>query len=208
VQGYEREDNDYEACSIIAKSVSGEYMGTTKAAAAHDGVFKLGHLAGGKVTLWASCQFEVDTYVQSILVGGEDVLGEEVDSAVLAAAGLRVIMRLGAASVSGRLDLADPGEAELKRAVALLIPTDPRMRRAGEFRYMQVDRGGHFHSQNVKPGEYIAFVFDHVGGGSCTDEEFYLAVQGKGVRVSLAPGESKTLTLKLLPWPAQFADPE
>ena len=41
---------------------------------------------------------------------------------------------------------------------------------------------------------------------SLDDPEFLRAVQGKGVKVKVAPGESQTLDLKLTPWPEEFAD--
>ena len=183
-----------------------DFLGTAKATAEPDGSFKLEGLVTGKVLLTAYCRLGFDNYVQSIMAGGEDVLGREVDSAAVASGGIKVIVRSDVASVSGTLDLDIQRRAGLKNPVVLLIPTEARLRRSHMIGYMWIDGNGRFQSKAVRPGEYLSFAFENENPSRFEDPEFYMLMQGKGERVALAPGESKTLSLKLLPWPTESAD--
>lgn len=54
--------------------------------------------------------------------------------------------------------------------------------------------------------DYLAFAFEEYDYSSLEDPEVFAALESNATKVSLARGESKTLNLKLLPWPEQFAD--
>jgi hypothetical protein len=54
--------------------------------------------------------------------------------------------------------------------------------------------------------DYLAFAFEEYDYSSLEDPEVFAALERNATKVSLARGESKTLNLKLLPWPEQFAD--
>ena len=163
-------------------------------------------LTPGRVTLSAYCRAAGHSYVKSIMVGGEDVFGKEIEASSLSSAAIRVILRTDVASVSGTLEIPEEKKATLRQPTVVLFPADDRLRKAGQMEQSQIDQKGHFESKSVRPGEYLAFAFEDADYATLSDPEFFTAIQSKAVKVTLAASESKTLDLKLLPWPEEFAD--
>ncbi len=206
VEGSNKKDIDFAGCSVNAESTEISVFGGGFGTAKSDGTFKLERLSGGKVTLNAYCRAVEDSYVKSIMVGGEDVFGKEIDASALSSGGIRVILRTDVASVSGTLDIPEEKKATLRQPLVVLFPADDRLRKAGQLDQSQIDQKNHFESKDVRPGEYFAFAFEDADYSTLSDPEFFTLVQSKGVRITFSPGESKTLDLKLMPWPAEFAD--
>jgi hypothetical protein len=202
----DKKDVDYSGCHIRAMPTASDLVGLVNATVKHDGTFRLARLMAGSVTLGALCRAGGESYIQSILVGGTDVFGTEVDSADLAANGIKVIVRNDAARAGGTLDIPPEKRAALKSPLVVLLPTDARLRRAGTIATSAIDGNNHFQHTGVRPGEYLAFAFEQANQSTFEDPHFYTLIQSKGERAILAPGESKTLSLKLLPWPPEFAD--
>ena len=205
LEGDKKTEVSFTQCWIYAESATGREMGGGYGQVKGDGTFKLEGLTPGRVVLNVSCGMG-ESYVKSILVGDEDVLGKEVDAGALAAAGVKVILRTDTASVSGTLDVPEDKRDPSKQPRIILIPTDERLRRAGFIDYSTVDQDYHFSSKTVRPGEYLAFAFAEEDNSSFDDPEFYRLIESKGAKVKLGPGESQTVDLKLTPWPEEFAD--
>lgn len=201
-----RKDVDFAGCTVNASPAESSVFGGGHGMAKSDGTFKLERLSAGKVTLNAYCRSAGDSYIKSILVGSEDVFGKEIDASALSSGNIRVILRTDVASVSGTLDIPEEKKAALRQPLVVLFPADDRLRKAGQLDQSQIDQKNHFESKDVRPGEYFAFAFEDADYATLSDPEFFTLIQSKGVRVTLAPGESKTLDLKLMPWPAEFAD--
>jgi hypothetical protein len=108
--------------------------------------------------------------------------------------------------VSGTLDIPEEKKATLRQPLVSLFPADDRLRQAGQMEQTQIDQKGHFEHKGLRPGDYLAFAFDDADYPTLADPDFFTAIQSKAVKVTLAAGESKTLDLKLLPWPEEFAD--
>jgi len=206
LEGSERKDVDFAGCSVNATSADSSVFGGGYGVAKSDGTFKLERLSAGKVTLGAYCRSAGDSYIKSILVGGEDVFGREIEAASLSSGGIRVILRTDVASVNGTLDIPEEKKAALRQPLVVLFPADDRLRKAGQSNQAQIDQKSHFENKAVRPGEYFAFAFEDADYSTLPDPEFFALIQSKAVRVTLAPGESKTLDLKLMPWPEEFAD--
>ncbi len=206
VEGSNKKDIDFAGCNVNAESTELSIFGGGFGTAKSDGTFKLERLSGGKVTLSAYCRAIGDSYVKAIMVGSEDVLGKEIDASAPSSGSIRVILRTDVASVSGTLDIPEEKKATLRQPLVVLFPADDRLRKAGQLDQSQIDQKNHFESKDVRPGEYFAFAFEDADYATLSDPEFFTAVQSKGVRVTFSPGESKTLDLKLMPWPAEFAD--
>ena len=80
------------------------------------------------------------------------------------------------------------------------------MRKANLRNIGQLNQDNGFSLKNLRPGDYIAFAFEEFDFASLQDPEVFAAIESKGTAVSLAANESKNLSLKILPWPEQFAD--
>jgi hypothetical protein len=144
--------------------------------------------------------------VSAIHVGSEDVLGREVDGTAMASGGIRIVYRLDVAGVAGTVEIPE-SNAGLKAApTVLLYPSDARLRAAGQIDRESPDQKGAFSGKNLRPGEYLAIAFDTIDSTLVDDPEFYTAIEPMATRVTLKPGESQSLSLKLQSVPAQFAD--
>jgi hypothetical protein len=88
----------------------------------------------------------------------------------------------------------------------VLLSSDARFRESGQRHVAQLNPDDAYELKNLQPGEYIAFAFEDFDYDSLLDPEVFAAVAGKGTKVSLAANESKSIDLKILPWPEQFAD--
>ena len=196
---------EFTQCWINAEGAGSGPLGGGYGQVTKDGTFKLEGLMPGRLVVNAQCGAG-ESYVKSILVGDEDVLGKEVDAGAVAAAGVKVILRTDTASVSGTLDVPEEKRDPTKQPRIVLIPADARLRRAGVIEYPQLDQNYQFNGKTVRPGEYLAYAFAEADNSSFDDPEFYRLIESKGVKVKLGPGESQTVDLKLTAWPAEFAD--
>jgi protocatechuate 3,4-dioxygenase beta subunit len=206
LEASDKKDIDFAGCTLSALPAEFSVFGGGMGVAKSDGAFKMERLTAGKVTLNAYCRAAGDSYVKSIMVGGEDVFGREIEAASLSSASIRVILRTDVASVSGTLDIPEEKKATLRQPLVLLFPADDRLRQAGQMEQAPIDQKGHFEHKGMRPGDYLAFAFDDADYPTLADPDFFTAIQSKAVKVTLAAGESKTLDLKLLPWPEEFAD--
>jgi protocatechuate 3,4-dioxygenase beta subunit len=204
LEGSDRKDFDFSDFSVHMNP-SRSFVGGAGAQAKPDGTFTISHLSPGHY--FPNVYTGVgEAYVQSVQVGGEDVYGKEVDAATLVASGLRVVVRLDSARVSGTVEIPEDRKQHLRSPVVLLLPADARLRNAGQSGNRQLEQTGSFEFKNIRPGDYLGLALEECDSGSLDDPEVLAALESKATKVSLSRGESKQLTLKLVPWPEEFAD--
>ena len=206
LEGSEKKDFDFANSYVGLRPVgeddhSGGY-GQTKA----DGTFTLNGVRPGRFSIDVQPGSD-EGYVKSILVGSEDVYGKEVDGAAIAAAGLKIVIRLDAATLSGSVEIPEERRAALKSPSVVLLQAGAPAHSEFDVRHVaQLNQNNGYELKNLRPGDYIAFAFEEYDYGSLHDPEVFAAIAGKGTKVSLAANETKSLDLKLLQWPEQFAD--
>jgi len=170
-----------------------------------DGTFSLSQIAPGRYTLHASAGAG-EGYVKAILLGSEDIYGKEVDGSAVAAGGLKIVIRLDSAALSGTVEIPDERKAALRAPTVVLLPADAHLRDADRSHVAQLNQNNGYELKNLRPGDYIAFALEACDYASLQDPEVLAAIAGKGTKVTLAANEAKSLDLKILPWPEQFAD--
>ena len=170
-----------------------------------DGTFTVSTIPPGRYTVDVF-QRSGEGYVKSILLGSEDVYGKEVEGSAVAAGGLKVVIRLDSATLSGTVDIPEERKAALRSPTVVLLSTDAHLRDADQRHVAQLNQNNGYDLKNLRPGDYLAFAFEAYDVTSLQDPEVWAAIAGKGTKVTLAAGESKSLDLKILPWPEQFAD--
>lgn len=205
LEGSDRKDFDFSSFFLSVEAADSSLFGGSGTEAKSDGTFTIPQISPGRYTLNVHPNAG-EGYVQSIQVGGEDVFGKEVDGAALASGGLRVVVRLDSAKVSGTVEIPEDRKANLRSPTIVFVPADPRLRIASQFSIAPLDQTNSFELKNLRPGDYLAFAFEEYDYSSLDDPEVLAALESKAAKVSLARGESKALTLKLVPWPEQFAD--
>ncbi len=166
----------------------------------------MSQLTPGHYTLEVYTSGWDEGYVKAIFAGTEDVFGKEVDANAIAAAGLKIVIRLDSASLTGTVEIPDERKNFLRSPSVVLLPADAQSRKADQSIVGQLNQDNGFSLKNIRPGDYIAFAFEESDYASLQDPEVLAALESKGIAVSLAANESKSLSLKILPWPEQFSD--
>ena len=202
LEGADKKDFDFKIW-VNASPADWSPFGGAGCQAKPDGSFTLSQLTPGRYTVNANI---ANGYVQSIQVGSEDVFGKEVDAATLAVAGIRIVLRLDAAKVAGSVEIPEDRKAHVNAPTVVFVPADARLRSGGRFMTIELDQTNRFDLQGVRPGDYLAFAFEDFEYGAFEEPEVFAAVESQATKVTLGRNESKELTLKILPWPAQFAD--
>jgi hypothetical protein len=145
-------------------------------------------------------------YVKSILIGSEDANGKEVEASAIAAGGLKIVIRRDCAAVSGTVEIPEERKAAMRSPSVVLLPIDVHLRSPHRGNVAQLNQNNGYELKNLRPGEYLAFAFEELDYASLQDPEVMAAVAGKGTKVTLAANESRSLNLKILPWPEPFAN--
>jgi hypothetical protein len=96
-----------------------------------DGTFILSHIAPDRYTVDAR-PASGEGYVKSILLGSDEVYGKEVDASAVAAAGLKIVIRLDCAAVNGTVEIPEERKAVLRSPSVVLLPTEVHPRDSGQ----------------------------------------------------------------------------
>ena len=202
----DRKDFDFSGKQVSLQPAGEETSGFGYGQSKADGTFTVSQFTPGHYTLDVYTSGSEEGYVKAIFAGTEDVFGKEVDANAIAAAGLKIVIRLDSASLSGTVEIPDERKASLRSPSVVLLPADAQLRKANLRNIAQLNQDNGFSLKNLRPGDYIAFAFEESDFGSLLDPEVFAAVESKGTPVSLAANETKNLSLKILPWPEKFAD--
>jgi hypothetical protein len=206
LEGSDRKDFDFSGKQVSLQSAGDDMSGFAYGQSKADGTFTVSQLTPGHYTLDVYTAGSEEGYVKAIFVGTEDVFGKEVDANAIAAAGVKIVIRLDSASLAGTVEIPDERKAMLRSPSVVLLPADAPLRKANQRIIGQLNQDNGFSLKNVRPGDYIAFAFEESDYASLQDPEVFAVIESKGTAVSLAANESKSLSLKIMPWPEQFAD--
>jgi hypothetical protein len=205
LEGSERKDFGFTGFSVNLSSAGDNDFYGGYGQAKSDGTFTMTGIAPGRFTVNVYAG-SGEGYIKSILLGSEDVYGKEVDGSAVAAGGLKIVIRLDSAALSGTVEIPDERKAALRAPTVVLLPADAHLRDAEQRHVAQFNQNNGYDLKNLRPGDYIAFALEACDYASLQDPEVLAAIAGKGTKVTLAANEAKSLDLKILPWPEQFAD--
>ena len=139
------------------------------------------------------CGVSTGSYLASVFIGGRDVLGQEFT--LSSGASMRVVFKSDGGVVQGTVD---QGQG---RTVAL-IPADDGLLDPMFVATTTAGEGGRFEFTNVRPGEYRAISFDHVGDAAAlTDPLFVRGLSSWVTPVRVQPKQTATVALKVVHWP-------
>ncbi len=129
-------------------------------------------------------------YVTSVLLGGREVLGQEVDLAPGSPA-LRVVYKTGLGSVRGTVE---KGEG----ATVVLVAQSPNG--LSFIRTSKCGLGGAFDMDGVTPGDYAVVAFDRVETQPMESAGFIGSVRPSSVSVHVEEGAAASVELHLTRW--------
>jgi len=141
-------------------------------------------------------------YVDAVTSGGQDLLQEDLVSGPGGSTEpINVVLRDDSGSITGTVQAGN----NTAQALVLLVPTgrvsaEPMIQsvnfasRLQPVQFQPVQ----FHFSGLAPGEYDLFAFDQVEGLEYANPEALQPYSGHAVRVSVHPGESKSVSPELI----------
>lgn len=175
-------------------------LGVRPGQPAADGSFVMQGVAPGKYRIPAVSPQGL--YLSQVLVGGQDYFGKDLDLTGSAPGPLRIIYRADGATISGTVETGD--SKPVTPPVAVIVPASPEWRAAIQPRQANVDDAGSFRFENLRPGDYLLWVFDDADLSELSDPDFLLAMQEKAVKVKAEAGQVASTQARLMPWPLDY----
>ena len=175
-------------------------MGTRPAAPAEDGTFTMQGVTPGKYRIPAMTVG--GAYLAEVQIGGQDYFGKEIDLTGGVPGPVRIVYRTDGATIQGSVEL--PETKAMTPPVAVIVPADAELRAALQPQQANVDDTGSFQFKNLRPGEYLLWVFDDADLNEMSDPDFLLMVQEKAVKVRVAAAQSATAKARLSAWPLDY----
>ncbi len=132
-------------------------------------------------------------YVDSVSLGGSNVLGQEVDLSA-GSPPIRIVYRPNPARLRGTVENGGG-------STVYLVPQEEGLLSTQFIRSIGCDGSGRFEMGNLRPGDYYAFAFDRAEFAALTDASFVRAIAPQAVQVHVDPGEIGSVNLRVTGWP-------
>ena len=177
--------------------------GWHSAYAKQDGAFSIESVGPDKydLELWPTSE---GTYIKSVQLGQQEMLGKELDFTQGVAGELLITLSYGVAEADGTVQMSDQGSssgASNKPATAasiVLVPEELRPDGSG-IEYGSPTQTGTFSIKNVAPGRYHAYAFEEMKRDQMDNPDFLKQIESKGVEVELTENDRKQIQLTLIP---------
>jgi hypothetical protein len=153
-------------------------------------VGKINGLLPGRYRV-VSMEGDAATYVGSVMLGGIDVLGQEVELGE-GSGPLEIVMRHDTGSLKGTVANGEGASVYLVR------------RELGEmvhYRQAVCGAGGAFQFDNVEPGDYYAVAFERAAGRELPAEDLPDSIVPLSTGVRVEAGSAATVNVRLSAWP-------
>ena len=142
-------------------------------------------------------------YLSSIRIGGQEFFGRDLDLTSGAPGAIQMVFRTDGGVVNGTADLADYKDAA-NPPTAVILPADESLREAIPARSVQVSSTGTFETRDLRPGEYLVWVFDFYDSSQMLDAEFLRGIESKAAKIRVAAAQTANPQLKLTTWPEPY----
>jgi hypothetical protein len=134
-------------------------------------------------------------YIKSMRYGGEDIQSRSFKVSGSDSGTFEVVLRSGAAQVSG---IVTDAQSQPARGVSVVLI--PAQRNRGDlYRTSQTDQNGRFSLTRLTPGEYKLFSWEAIDSGAPYDPEFLKQYEPQGRSIMIADGSNNNVDVKLIP---------
>jgi hypothetical protein len=186
--------NANDQCEVTSVSlISTEMARDTSGEAREDGSLRIPEVYPGRYKVEV-CGVSPGHYLASVMLGQHDVLGQEF-ALTPGSPPLRVIFKSDGGTVRGTV-------AEGEGATVVLAPADESLLDSLFIATTQAGEGGRFEFTNLRPGQYQAFAFDHIGDpDALTDPIFIKSQSAWATTVRVEHSQHAAVDLKVVRWP-------
>lgn len=140
-------------------------------------------------------QAPTGTYLKSVQLGNQDVLGKELDLSQGSPGSLDIVFAYGAAEIDGT---ARKGDDPVVSASIVLIPDVLRDDGSGLY-FATTDQSGSFVIKEIAPGHYRAYAFEHIDTSVLQDPELVRAIANEGTDLEIKENDHKQIQLSVIP---------
>jgi hypothetical protein len=138
-----------------------------------------------------------DAYVKSVRLGDLDILADGLHVDATPSGELQVVIGRRAGKLDGRVIDSIGKPAAAFRVV--LVPDEARRRRRDLYQSVLTADDGHFHFQNIPPGNYKVFAWVVGEDGAWFDKDFLHLYDDKGTAIHVDEGGRDTLEIRAIP---------
>ena len=154
-----------------------------------------------RIQAFQRSQSAAGSYLASLMVGGEDYLGREIDMTAGPPGPIKIVLSQDTATITGKVELETEGET----VPVVAVPADPKFRTVDSLRMIPAGGDGSFTIRGLRPTEYLVFAFDQYQSGVLDDPDVLKKIEQKGTRIKASAGQSTTVQLKATEFPDEFA---
>jgi hypothetical protein len=159
-----------------------------------DGSFKIAGLREGEYIAMINVA-SPGFYVKSVQYGGSDILNNSFKFSGSASGSVDVILRPGAARVSGTV--SDAQSKVVPGIQTILVPE--QRNRTDLYRTATTDPAGRFNFTNVTPGQYRVFSWEAFEAGMQFDPDLLKKHEQQGKLIQVAEASDHNLDVKIIP---------
>jgi len=173
------------------------YSAPSNAMAKADGTFTLEKVTPAKLRVHVMNEPD-GAYLKSIRFGGQETLGKTLDLTQASGGEIHIVLRAGAAEVSGTVQTKQDTPAPASSASVILIPEDFTLN-GGDTHYGNTNQSGAFTVKGIAPGTYYALAYETDEYRSLDDPAILKQLAGKGTKVDVKENDKQQIQLTLLP---------
>jgi hypothetical protein len=131
------------------------------------------------------------TYVASVILGGVDVLGQEIELAD-GSGPFEIVMKHDTGSLRGTVENGEGANVLLiRRELGDMV----------HYRQVACGAGGAFQFDNAVPGDYYVVAFERASGRELPVENLPDSIVPLATGVRVEPGSTATVQVRISPWP-------
>jgi hypothetical protein len=159
-----------------------------------DGTFVM-KITPGVYQVFASC--DASAYVKSIRFGDQDVTGGKIDLTQQSSGALHIVCGTDPGQIQGSVQ-NESGEPAAQVMISV-VPQGEHEGRQDLFYQLMSDENGKFEYRDIAPGDYKVFAFESNDQEMLLSAEFQKAFESRGAAVSISPGASAPVQVKMVP---------
>jgi hypothetical protein len=173
-------------------------QGGSPAKFADDGTFSIENIGPGKYYPQISGVPD-GTYLQSVRLGQQEMLGKELDFTNAVSGELDIIFRYGVAQLTGTIQMPqDANKPSASDFTVVLISAVLSADGSGLI-FGVVDQAGTFNMKSLPPGSYLAYALEQVDNNQLQNPDVLKQLASRGVEVELKEKDNKQIQLTPVP---------
>jgi protocatechuate 3,4-dioxygenase beta subunit len=197
----QRSDGEDDASDALPFTAEGSMASPGTARVKTDGSFELKNVLPGtySVEVTGDSKAMSDSFVETVTAGTKDVTDSEL-SVTGGTIAIDVAVSLESGAVEG--SVANDKNEPMANAVVVAVPESRYRKQGNRYQRVTTDQAGRFTMRGLRPGEYKLFAWEVMEEDEFFDPEYLKSYEDRGTAIRLEKSAHKTVSLKVVPAPA------